>query len=386
MRKIRLCVIVTVSMNLYSLYRDQFAYLTENGFEINTVAAPGIEHQKLREQGIESIEIKMKKKPSIFYDIYSFFKFLAFFKKNQFDIISISTPKASFVAGLAAFLTGQKRIMYTVRGRAYEYSNLFTRKFYILIEKFLCKISKKVFSISHEIKNDFIKLGICKSNKIFVIGLGSSNGVDLTKFTLNESLKRAGEKIRDFFKIDKNDVCLLYSGRIRKDKGINELVLAFKEISEEYSNVHLIIQGSFDNVDPLNPNVLEHINLNERIHLASWCRDVERYFAACDIFVFPSHREGFGNVAIEASALEIPVIAFNVIGCRESVEDKVSGLLAEKIDVKLLKDTIVKLIKDQDLRQKLGKNGRKRVEKNFDSCYIWDELKKKYLEMMNDTK
>ena len=369
-------------MNLWSLYRDQFLYLQSKGFEVTAIASPGLEHRRLKQQGINVVSIPMKKIPAPLHDLLALGRLLWFFLNNRFDIVSISTPKASLLAGLAAFITNQNKIIFTVRGRAYENKKGIAKKIFESIDRFICFISDSIFSISNEIKKDFIEKQYCNPKKIFVIGSGSSNGVDLNRFTKNGKLLEQGRLIRQEHGVPIDSICILYSGRIRKDKGINELVTAFSKISENRKDVHLLLQGQFDLDDPLETKTIQAIRQNSYIHCAGWCEDVEKYFCAADIFAFPSHREGFGNVAIEASAMELPVVGFDVVGCRESIVNNVTGILCSKIDSKLFKDAMLKLIEDFKLRHNLGEAGRKRVENEFDSMVIWDQLIQVYHKLL----
>lgn len=380
MKKIKICIIITDPINLFSLYRDQFKYLEAHGFDVTAIASTGMEHELLQKEGIKTKAIFMKKQPAPISDLVSSLKLIIFLIFHRFDIISISTPKASLLGGIAAFLTFHKNIIYTIRGRAYEHKKGIELKFYQTIEKFLCTISKKVFCISHELRDDFIQKKICKREKIFVIGAGSSNGVDLKRFTHTSELKQKALKLRKKLHIDESDVVILYSGRIRKDKGINELVLAFNKFKED--SVHLVLQGKFEEIDPLDDSVMEIIKTHKRIHICEWGQMIEKYFEMADIFAFPSHREGFGNVAIEASAMGKPVVGFNVIGVRESIEDQVSGILVENINSEEYYLVLKKLVDNKNLREKLGLDGRKRIEKKFDSLYIWNELVNVYKGML----
>lgn len=382
MKRKKICVVIGTAMNLNSLYKDQFNYLIENGFDVTGVAPKGIEHDWLRGDGIKTKVINIERTPSPLKDLISLVNLTWFFCFNRFDIVSVSTPKASLLGALAAFFTFHRNIIYTLRGRAYETSTGIKRRFFEVIELFICSVSKKVFCISHELKEDFVNRKLCASSKIFVIGKGSSNGVDLNIFTKNEKTLSHAQSIRDKYGLKETDILLLNSGRLRKDKGINELVRAFRELSKDYSNVYLLLQGKIEEFDPLENDVIQDIEKNEKIFLEGWSKSIEIYLAACDIFVFPTHREGFGNVALEASAMEKPVVAFDVIGCRESVNNGVSGILCGPISVQNLKSSLELLIVNRDKRIELGKMGRLWIESNFRSENIWEKLVEVYDSML----
>lgn len=382
MVKKKICIVIGSAMNLNSLYKDQFKFLMENGYEVTAVAPAGEEHNWLRNAGVNTKKIHLKRPPSPFHDFFSLIQLSLFFIFNRFDIISVSTPKASLIGTLAAKISLQKNIIYTLRGRAYESATGFKKRFYEFIEEFVCSNSKKVFCISNELRKDIIQKGICKEEKIFTIGSGSSNGVDLNKFSRTKENISKGTRIREKYNLNKNDLLILYSGRIRKDKGINELVYAFTQLSKEHSNIYLLIQGKYDFFDPLDSKVLNLIQENPKILEAGWQKDIEDFYAASDIFAFPSHREGFGNVAIEASAMELPVIGFDVMGCRESINHNVSGILVSEICSKKLQEKLEELILNPKLRKDLGRQGTQWVKCNFDSEIIWQGLLNTYDEMV----
>ncbi len=371
----KLCIIITASQNLYSLYRGQFLFLKEAGIEVTAIASPGVEHEMLRAQGIHTVEIPMcRGNPPIFKDLYSLFLIWKHLLLNRYDIVSVSTPKASFLGALASLLSFHTKVIFTLRGRAYENKNGVIKKAYMLIDKIICLIATKVFCISKEIREDFIKTGLVNKNKIFVIGEGSSNGVDLSKFTRTKVLEKNAIKIRNRLSIPIGEVVILYSGRIRRDKGINELVKAYEILLRKGVKSHLVIQGEFEDIDPIAGEVRSLIESIPTIHIESWSLCVEEYFAMADIFAFPSHREGFGNVAIEASAMRLPIVAFDVVGCRESVLDKVTGYLIEPFSVEKYSNSLELLILDYQKRTEMGRKGRLRIVESFDSKVIWNEI------------
>jgi len=380
----KLCVIITVSQNLFSLYRDQFKFLMEKGVEVTAIAAPGPEHEMLRKLGVRTFEIPMEKKPAPLKDLISLVRLFVHLCRNRYDIVSVSTPKASLLGTLAARLSFHNEIFFTLRGRAYENKSGLEKAIYKKLDKLICSLCSNVFSISHEMREDFIADSLVAPEKIFVIGAGSSNGVDLQKFTPNPKLKSSAREIRRRLGISSDSIVFLYSGRISKDKGTEQLVSAFVGLESTY-DCFLIIQGAFDDTDPVSESTLTTIGEASNIFLEPWSFTVEEYFAAANVFVFPSHREGFGNVAIEASAMGLPVIAFDVVGCRESVLDNITGKLVRPFSVEDLRKQLELLSKDGSLRRFYGVNGRRRVENCFGSELIWSELLRRYLKACEES-
>jgi glycosyltransferase involved in cell wall biosynthesis len=376
--KRKICIIVGPAFVLYILYRNQMSYLQENGFDITAIASAGEEHQWLRDQNIKTFEIPIIREPSFLRDIISLFKLILHFTFHRYDIVHVSTPKASLLGSIAARLTFHNTVIYTLRGRAYENYSGIKLKIFEKFEWLTCKLATKVISISKEMGADVVQKKLCPQTKMNVIGSGSSNGVDLNVFTRTPELIQVGIELRKKANIPENALIILSVGRIRSEKGINELVRVFNKIITKRDDIYLVLQGHYEEVDPLDDDVNETIESCAKIHHIHFNKNVSVAYAAADILAFPSHREGFGNVAIEASAMELPIVSYDVVGCRESVSDQVSGVLVEKENEHELYDALLLLINDKALREKMGKMGRERVEREFKSEVVWDGLIKFY--------
>ncbi len=328
----------------------------------------------IKSQGVSPVAINIERNPSPLKDLLSVFRLWLFFVSNRFDVISVSTPKASLLGVIAARLSGQKNVVYMIRGRAYENLSGVKRKCYELLDGLICSLSRKVHSISFELANEYVESGLCSEEKMVVLGQGSSNGVDLKRFSMS---RYSGEDVREIKSIVglEEGFVFLYSGRLRRDKGVNELVSAFLSLQKKVSsNVYLLLVGEYESFDLLEDETLIAIEECSSIVRLSWSNYVEDYFAIADVFVFPSYREGFGNVAIEASAMNIPVIAYDVVGCRESVKNDVTGILCNPYSVDELHDAMLRLYEDRELRNRLGDSGRERVLESFSSEVVWDNL------------
>jgi glycosyltransferase involved in cell wall biosynthesis len=380
---LKICFVLTDPINLHSLYRDQFSYLTSRSVSVTAIASPGPEHEWIQEQGAKSIPIKIARNPELFSDLVSLIKIWFFFLFNRFDIVVVSTPKASLLGALAARLSFQNRLIFMIRGRAYENMFGFKRRLFRFFDILVCRLSHRVQSISKELANKYVDEGICPRHKIIVLGLGSSNGVDLSKFSPRLYLHKKNA-IRTNLSVDEEAFVFMFCGRVRRDKGINELVGAFRRFTSDLrggANSILLIVGRYEDFDPLNTETRSFLENSPQVRFVQWARYVEQYFSIADVFVFPSYREGFGNVALEASAMELPVIAFDVVGCREAVDADRSGLLVEAFNEEALFEAMIDLYQDSDLRRRLGKYGRERIERYFDSELVWARLLDFYREV-----
>jgi glycosyltransferase involved in cell wall biosynthesis len=357
----------------------------ENGFEVHCITGPGVEeHEKGRKIGLKTYVVPIERYPSPLKDIISLLRLWRILLWNRFDLIHLSTPKASFLGALAARLSGHRKVIYLLRGRPYENMTGWRRKIMHGCEWFICHLANCVIPICHELGKAIVDEGLCPFHKVHVIGSGSSMGVDLSRFTRTKENIVVGQNIRKQFDISADDLVILYVGWLRRDKGTNELIKAFESLAEEYLNLNLLLLGDFEPSDPLETEVVKSIDNHLRIHQLPERVEPAPVYTAADIVAFPSYREGFGNVSIEASAMELPVVASDIMGCRESVEDGVTGLLVPPADTQGLRETLKKLIDDPLLRQKLARNGRRRVEQKFRQELIFQGHLKQFLELLEN--
>lgn len=194
-------------------------------------------------------------------------------------------------------------------------------------------------------------------------GLLTVGGVDIDRFN-PVALEREGKELRHSLNIPDGDIVIGYVARLTYDKGFGDLVDIWGRI-KKHKNVHLLIVGSVDRRVPLPEEMLDSFFSQERVHNLGFRMDVEKCFAAMDIFLFPSYREGFGNVSIEASAMEIPVITYDVTGCKDAVQNDVSGFIVPFRDYNAVVSRLKELSDNEDLRLRLGRQGRQRVMEYF---------------------
>lgn len=191
------------------------------------------------------------------------------------------------------------------------------------------------------------------------------------------------EKIRNFYKIPESALVIGYVGRIVRDKGITELAAVWQQLRRRHPDLYLFLIGPEEPHDPIPRKTKEVLEADARVIFTGSMREPEELYTAMDILVLPTYREGFPIVPLEAAAMQLPVVATWVDGCREAVINGITGLLVPPKDTEKLAAALEVLIKDPDLRKLMGMAGRERVLREFKPENIWKSLYGKYIELIN---
>ena len=321
--------------------------------------------------------INIKRDISILDDIKSLISFIKIFKREKPNFIHCNTPKASFIGLLAGYLCNVPNRLYFVHCLRYHGSNGRKRKFLMLMERLSCFFATNIIAVSNSVKNSM--KNELKVDNVKVVGFGSSNGIDTTKFKKN---KYNIKSIRKELGIQEVDFVYGFVGRLVGDKGINELVEAFVKLDKTYVNIKLLLVGPFENeLDPLKETTKKVINDNQNIILAGYQKDVKPYLAIMNLFVFPSYREGFGIVLMEAAAMQLPSIASNIIGCNEVVIDGETGILIPpKNEVELYNTMEYSNLNKSEFIQ-MGLKAEKVIKKRFSHEDVWAKYLREYKEI-----
>jgi glycosyltransferase involved in cell wall biosynthesis len=246
-----------------------------------------------------------------------------------------------------------------------------------------CLLAQQVFCVSASLREAAVAEGLCQPDKITVLHHGSINGV-AAETAFNPA--RAGSMVRAAargrYGIPLDAEVIGFVGRVVRDKGLVELVEAWQTLRAERPELHLLVVGPFEPQDPLPPEVETLLRTDPRIHLTGMNSDTPPLYAAMDVVVLPTYREGFGIVAIEAAAMELPVVATEVPGCVDAVQDSVTGTLVPPRDAAALTEAIRHYLLDPELRRRHGRAGRERVLREFRQEDIWKELYAEYTRLL----
>lgn len=319
--------ITTVPMAFKVLLAGQIKYMREHGFNVIMISADGREREDvIKAEGCEHIIVPMTRKITPLSDLKSFFALRKLIKKYRPDIVHTHTPKAGLLGMLAARSAGVKIRIHTVAGLPLMLETGLKRKLLNFTEKLTYQCATEVRPNSRSMRDFIIQHKLTSEKKIVVIGNGSTNGVDLQRFSrqrLDVAKQSAIAQTIPAF----DGLKILCVGRMVKDKGIEELITVFEKLQQLYS-LQLILVGPFEpNLDPLSPATMDIIRNNKAIAHIDWSDSVEYYMSLADIFVHPSHREGFPNVILQAGAMQLPVVCSDIPGNTDIVTKDKTGFI-----------------------------------------------------------
>lgn len=377
---IKLIRVTTVPVSFKTLLKGQLVYMRNQGFDPLMVSADGEEvEQIVREQMTPHISLPLTRKITPFSDLKAIYQFYRLCRQRKPDIVHSHTPKAGFVAMIGAWLAGIKIRLHTVAGLPLMESTGMKRWVLEFVEKLTYRFSTQVYSNSFQLREFIIANNFCNELKVKVIGNGSSNGIDTNYYSISDDLRISSEEIRKLHGLSSEDFIYIYVGRVVFDKGITELINAFKIISQNKPNCKLIIVGGLEQeLNPLPDDILFEIGNNKNIKFLGFQEDVRPYFLVSDVLVFPSYREGLPNVPMQACCLGLPVIATNINGNNEIVIHGENGLLVPVKDTSALAEAMLLIANDYELIAKFKSNARDIIINKYDQKFLWEELVKEY--------
>ncbi len=323
-------------------------------------------------EGCVHLIIDIEREINPIKDLKTLRSIIKIFREIRPDIINLGTPKVSLLGMIAGSIVGVKKRIYTCRGFRFENEIGLKRKVLVGMEKVTAFFSDTIICISPSLKKYAIAQGIFKEEKTFVINKGSSNGLDLAKFSLiNIDLAKQNTFLKKNNLVDK--FIFGFVGRLVRDKGLFDLLTAFEILYEKNKNVRLLLLGSDITSSTEEKKELEKYKDHPGLLFLGFQNDVPFYMSMFDVMVLPSHREGFGNVYIQAAALGVACIGCDITGVKDAVSQNFNGLLVQPKSQNELYNAMESLYLQPEVVEKFGKNGQLWAE-NFDRQIIWDNL------------
>jgi glycosyltransferase involved in cell wall biosynthesis len=375
----KLTRITTVPISLEKLLNNQLLFMKDY-YEVTAISSDKENLEKVgKSQNIPVYVVEMTRKITPWKDLKALWQLYRYLKKEQPLIVHTHTPKAGTIGMIASKMAGVPHRLHTVAGLPLLEINGAKRKLLNLVEKITYSCASKIYPNSKGLKNIIIQEGFCKPEKIKIIANGSTNGIDTQFFNPEKIPNEALLNLKKSLGIHPDEFVFVYVGRLTGDKGINELLVAFQRIATELNYTKLLLVGFFESeLDPLNKNTLSEIENNKQVIFVPFQKDVRPYYAVSNALVFPSYREGFPNVVLEAGAMGLPSIVTNINGCNEIIEDYKNGILIPTKDTVSLFMAMKKIVSDTTLRSYLQQNARPMVISRFEQITLWKALLDEY--------
>ena len=381
----KLVRITTVPVSLVVLLRGQLQFMSQF-YEVLAVSSKGAELDLLESQsGLRISEVNMTRKITPFKDLAALWNLYRLLKREKPEMVHTHTPKAGLLGMLAAQLAGGPVRLHTVAGMPLLERQGLIRKVLVVAEKLTYMCATRVYPNSQAMMQLIESHRYCSPKKLKVIGNGSSNGIDTSIFDPQLFTSQVKHDTRASLGIFADDIVYCFIGRMVADKGVKELVEAFVKINHHNRSTKLLLIGPFENdLDPLDQSTVDKILNHPSIIWKDFQADVRPFLSISDIFVFPSYREGFPNVVMQAGAMNLPCIVTNINGSNEIIHQEENGIIVPVKNSKALQDAMEQLTHNPALRKTLSMNARQMIVSRYDQHYVMNELLKEYLQFTDN--
>lgn len=386
----------TIGLSLNIFCKGLFKELATDGFDIMAISSPDTDLEEVeRREGIKTIGVAMERKISPIKDIKSLVLLIKVIRKEKPDMVHSITPKAGLLSMIAAKIAKVPVRVHTFTGLIFPTSSGLKRKLLMATDRMTCRCATHVMAEGTGIRTDLVNNGITNKD-ITVLGYGNLRGIDLNYYCRTPDVITNAEQLRDKLLGNSETRDLIHDtpgylpfvfvfiGRFVADKGIDMLIQAFSILRHEGKNIKLIMAGDFEEDDPLKPETLTYMKNSKDILISpGWIKDIRPYLAAADALVFPSRREGFPNVVLEAGALGLPAIVTDINGSREIITDELNGRIVPPDN----KDALIKAMRDfvdkQDKTNRMASHARQIIEDRYEQSFVRNNLKRCYLELLS---
>ena len=363
----------TIPASLENLLKGQLKMLSKY-YNVLAVSSPGDDMETIEErEGVRTIAIPMERRISLIKDFISLIRLIVLFAKERPDMVHSITPKAGLLSMLAAWITRVPVRMHTFTGLVFPTATGKMQKLLIAMDRLTCFCATHINPEGEGVKRDLVNYNIT-SKPLHIIANGNVNGIDLEYF---DKTPEVVEKACSYKKEGTFTFCFV--GRMVRDKGINELVHSFLRLYQKDERVRLLLVGPFEKeLDPVLPEVEEHILHHPGICYMGYQNDVRPFLVASDALVFPSYREGFPNVVIQAGAMGLPAIVTDINGCNEIVLPDLNGVIIPSKDEQALYESMKYFASHPVEVERMAANARPLIASRYEQRIVWNALLDEY--------
>tara|TARA_E500000178_G_scaffold352028_1_gene414506 strand:- start:668 stop:1801 length:1134 start_codon:yes stop_codon:yes gene_type:complete len=375
--KKKICFAATVPTSINVFWRNQII-LCKSLFDI-TIASASKNKSHLKDLNVRYKNIKIYRNPNILFDLLLLINSYRYLKKQKFHILHTQTPKAGFIFHLAGWFARVTIRIHTFTGQIWVNKKGVTRFFLKLFDKLIYSLSTHIIIDSHAQRKFLISENMINKKKGVVFGNGSISGVDMKKFNTRLNIKNLREK----YGLPKNDLVILYLGRLNPEKGIMDLIKAFNTLKKKHEHLSLVFVGSEDGIKVSDIKANIENKFKKNFYYFKYTKSPNHFMRLSDILCIPSYREGFAQVVVEAAGCGTPSVVSNIYGLKDTIINNKTGFFFKPKDVNDLYRKLKKLIVNKNLRSKMSNKSIQRVKNQFSSKIIDSELKNFYIKLSN---
>lgn len=379
----KLVRVTTSDISLSTLLRGQLGFLNQY-FEVVAISADtGLSEGVRQREGIRVINIPIEREISLWRDIKTLFQLYHILKKEKPLILHANTPKGSLLSMIAGWAARIPNRLYTVTGLRFQGETGIFKFILKTMERLTCLFATVVIPEGNGVRKTLIAEHIT-SKPLHVLHYGNINGKDTSYYSIENTERIYGprKKFREKLGFSSNDFVFIFIGRIVKDKGINELASCVRHLRHDYPQLKLLLVGWWETeADTISPDNDLFLREDKGTKYVGFQEDVRPYLMAADALVFPSYREGFPNVVLEAGSMGLPSIVTDINGSNEVVEEGVNGNIIPTHDETALLEKMKYWLENPDEVKKMSEKSRKIIQERYEQKDVWSALLKLYTKL-----
>lgn len=373
----KLIRLTTSDISLWSLLVGQLRFMNQYYDVVGVSADTGLLHQVAAREGVRVEAVPMHREISLAADWACLKTLIALFRKERPYIVHANTPKGSLLAMIAAKVVGVPHRVYTVTGLRYQGATGLFRFILQTMERISCFCATKVIPEGEGVKRA-LQLDHITGKPLQVVNHGNINGKD-TAYWSPAACRETKEEVRARLQLETSDFVFVFVGRVVRDKGMHELARAMQRLKADYPQCKLILVGGLEpDLDPLDPADEQYFRTDSSVRYVGEQKDVRPYLLAADALVFPSYREGFPNVVLEAGAMGLPSIVTDINGCNEIIIPEKNGTIIPPKDAEALYRAMKRFLDAPAEVAKMAAEARPLIQSRYEQRDVWEALLQTY--------